>query len=258
MASLKDISKKRGNLSIPKSSNEKVFLIRVLFEWILISAVIAYVFYQDPIPFFILIPGILPYGKNRLKQEKRARNNLLSLQFRESILSVSTALNAGYSVENAFIEAYHDMRSMYGEDAAITMEYRRMVMKLRENEPIEYIIKDFAMNSDIEDIYDFANVFEAAKRIGGDMTKIIKRAAANISEKIDVKREIETSVSAKRYEIRVMELVPFGILLYLQVTSEEFLSVLYHNITGVALMTVCLGIYGAGFYMAEKILQIEV
>ena len=112
------------------------------------------------------------------------QRSLLSLQFRESILAVSTALNAGYSVENAFIEAYHDMRKMYGDDAPITKEYQRIVLRLRDNEQIEDIVRDFGRRSGIEDINDFAGVFESAKRIGGDMTAIIKKASSGISEKI--------------------------------------------------------------------------
>lgn len=233
-------------------------MIRILSEWVLICALTAYVFYRSFAAFFILLPGIIPYGKARKRQAERAEKALLSIQFRESILAVSTALNAGYSVENAFIEAYHDMKEMYGDEAPITKEYHRIVLRLRDNEQIEYIVRDFGRRSGIEDIGDFAAVFEAAKRIGGDMTKIIRRAAMNISEKIELKREIETSMSAKRLELKVMEVVPFGILLYLQTGSSDFLSVLYHNITGQALMTAALLIYAAGIVMAEKIIEIEV
>ncbi|MCR5746747.1 MAG: type II secretion system F family protein [Lachnospiraceae bacterium] len=184
--------------------------------------------------------------------------SLLSQQFRESILAVSTALNAGYSVENSFIEAYHDMQDMYGNDAVITEEYKKITAKLRDNEQIEYVLRDFALRSDIEDIKDFAEVFEAAKRIGGDMNKIIRRAAENISDKIDVKREIETSMSSKITEARIMELVPFGILIYLQMGSESFLSVLYNCTAGRMMMTVALLVYLSGVIVAEKILDIEV
>ena len=90
------------------------------------------------------------------------------------------------------------------------------------------------------------------------MTKIIKKASANISEKIDVKREIETSMSARRLELRVMEVVPFGILLYLQTGSSDFISILYRDIAGRMLMTAALAVYLAGVYMAEKIINIEV
>ncbi len=219
---------------------------------------IAYVFYRSFMAFLILLPGSIPYVRFRTDQMRRDSKRVLAMQFRESILAVSTALNAGYSVENAFIEAYHDMKEMYGIDAPITEEYHRIVMRLRDNEQIEYIIKDLGRRSGIEDINDFAAVFEASKRIGGDMTKIIKRAAANISEKMDVKREIETSMSSRRLELRIMEIVPFGILLYLQTGSSDFLSVLYSGIAGRGIMTLALMIYLAGILMAERIINIEV
>ncbi|MBO5550735.1 MAG: type II secretion system F family protein [Lachnospiraceae bacterium] len=233
-------------------------MIRILFEWTALCALTAYVFYRSLPAFAVLLPGIFPYAKYRRSWEEQNRRSLLSMQFRESILAVSTALNAGYSVENAFIEAYRDMKEMYGDDAPITLEFYRIVLRLRDNEQIEYIIRDLGRRSEIEDINDFAAVFEAAKRIGGDMTKIIKKASANISEKIDVKREIETSMSARRLELRVMEVVPFGILLYLQTGSSDFISILYRDIAGRMLMTAALAVYLAGVYMAEKIINIEV
>jgi tight adherence protein B len=233
-------------------------MIRTVSEWLLIAAAVAYVFYQSIFAFVLLLPAFIPYLKMRIKQARKAENLQLSLQFRESILAVSTALNAGYSVENAFVEAFHDMRDMYGDSAPIAVVYRQIVARLRDNEQIEHILSDLAKTSGIDDISDFASVFESAKRIGGDMTKIIRRAASNISEKIDVRREIDISMSAKRMETRVMEIVPFGILIYLRMGSSDFLSVLYRGITGRIIMSVGLAVYVLGFLLAEKILDIEV
>ncbi len=235
-----------------------VFMIRVLFEWMGIDFLVSYVFYKNVISFILFLPGFILYAKHRYISYQKDNRALLALQFRESILSVSTALNAGYSVENAFIEAYHDMYKMYGSDAPITKEYHTIVFRLRDNEPIEAIINDFARRSKIEDINDFAAVFGSAKRIGGDMTNIIKHASANISEKIAVKREIETSMSAKKLEMKIMIAVPFCILLYLQASSADFISVLYHNTTGQIIMTIALVLYICGILLAEKIINIEV
>ena len=241
-----------------KSSGDAVFMTRIVFEWIALSAGVAYVFYESVISWFILLPGIIPYVRMRKRQEEKRQRGELCSQFRESILAVATAMNAGYSVENAFVEASHDMRDMYGEDERICREYRRIVQKLRDNQQIENILMTFAYDTGVEEIRDFAGVFESAKRIGGDMTKIINKAASDISEKIEVKREIETSVSAKKYEIRVMEVVPFGILIYLRAGSGDFMSVLYHNTAGILIMTAALALYAGGVAMAEKILDIEV
>ena len=57
---------------------------------------------------------------------------------------------------------------------------------------------------------------------------------------------------------RIMEIIPFAIIGYLGITSPGFLDILYHNITGAAVMTVCLCIYIVGFVFAERIMKIEV
>ncbi|MBR1876330.1 MAG: type II secretion system F family protein [Lachnospiraceae bacterium] len=254
--------KKEGSLSISKNfkkadsgRNEELI---VAAEFIVSDALVAFIFYRSIIPFLIFLPLYLKYRKFRRAAFDEKRKKELSAEFRESILSVSNALNAGYSVENAFIEAYGDMLGMYGEDAVIVKEYRIIAKRLKNNESIELIMSDFASRSGIEDISDFADVFAAAKRSGGDMTKIIKRAASNISDKIDVKREIDTLMSSKKYEQRIMEVVPFAIIGYLGIASPGFLDILYHNVTGIAVMTVCLILYASGFVLAEKIISIEV
>ncbi len=254
--------KKRVNLntskSFKKAASDKKEETLVIIEFIGIDALISFIFYRSVLPFILILPLFFKYRKYRKKCFLEKRKKELSAQFRESILSVSNALNAGYSVENAFIEGYSDMQQMYGADAVITMEYRIMAKRLKNNESIEAIMSDFAERSGIEDIKDFADVFSAAKRTGGDMTKIIKRAASNISDKIDVKREIDTLMSSKKYEQRIMEIVPFAIIGYLGITSPGFLDILYHNLTGVVVMSVCLAIYAAGFYLAERVINITV
>jgi tight adherence protein B len=110
----------------------------------------------------------------------------------------------------------------------------------------------------IEDIENFASVFYTAKRTGGDMSKVIQKVARMLGDKIDVKHEIETTLAAKKSEQMIMSLMPAGIILYLQISSPGFLSVLYGNPFGVCAMTVCLGIYGTAYWLGRKIVDIEV
>ena len=104
----------------------------------------------------------------------------------------------------------------------------------------------------------FAAVFSTAKRSGGDMDKIIQTSARMLGDKIDVRKEIETTLSSKKAEQMIMSLMPAGIILYLQLTSPGFLEVLYGNPFGVCAMTVCLGIYGLSYWLGKRIVDIEV
>lgn len=126
------------------------------------------------------------------------------------------------------------------------------------NQPVEVILKDFADRSGIDDIKNFAEVFDTAKRTGGDLIKIIRSTGNIIRDKIEVKREIITMITAKKFESNIMNLIPFGIIVYLRMFSPDFLSPLYHNLFGILFMTVILIIYYGISRIAKKIISIEV
>ena len=126
----------------------------------------------------------------------RKKESAFARQFKEAILTVSSALNTGYSVENAFRETKKELLLIYPEDARISKELQIVVRQLRLQVPVEQALEEFAGRVDLEDLRSFTAVFVAAKRSGGDMLAIIKDTAAQIGDKIDVKREIETILAA--------------------------------------------------------------
>ena len=110
----------------------------------------------------------------------------------------------------------------------------------------------------MEDIENFAAVFYTAKRTGGDMTQVIQKVARMLGDKIEVKKEIEATLAAKKSEQMVMSIMPAGIICYLKLTSPGFMDVLYGNIFGICAMTVCMVIYGFSYWLGVKIVDIEV
>ena len=96
------------------------------------------------------------------------------------------------------------------------------------------------------------------KRSGGDLVNLIQKVALMLGDKIDVKKEIEATLAAKKSEQMIMSLMPAGIILYLQLASPGFLDILYGNPFGICAMTVCLAVYGAAYWMGKRIVEIEV
>ena len=105
---------------------------------------------------------------------------------------------------------------------------------------------------------EFAEVFSAAKRGGGNLTEVIGRSVAVIEDKIETEKEIQVVISARQMEQKVMNVVPFGILLYISIVSRGFFQVLYKNVIGVAVMTVCLAVYLGAVWLSNRIVDIEV
>ena len=79
--------------------------------------------------------------------------------------------------------------------------------------PVEELFSDLGERSGVEDIENFASVFKTAKRTGGDMNRVLEKVARMLGDKIDVKKEIEATLSAKKSEQMIMSLCPPGLSL---------------------------------------------
>lgn len=205
-----------------------------------------------------MIPYLYFHMKREQEHLNKKRLEQLKREFKEGIQALSSALDTGYSVENAFVEACKDLRLIYPDGSYITIEFKRIVQGIQMNKTPEQMLSDFGERSGIEEIRNFAEIFTIAKKSGGDLLLIIRSTVQTIREKIEVQSEIETMMSGKRLEQKVMNIIPFGILGYVRMTSGELLDALYGNLFGISVMSVCLLIYLIAVKLAEKIVCVEV
>ncbi|MFR8237396.1 Flp pilus assembly protein TadB [uncultured Clostridium sp.] len=223
-----------------------------------LMGLIAFLYYDS----FWAVPALLPIGfgyflqwEQECMEKKRVE---FQKQFQESIRALSASLGAGYSVENAMKETKKELSVLYRDTEPIQREFTYMIRQIHLHIPIEQIIEEWAERTGQEDVYNFAAVFAAAKRSGGNMTGIIKNAIRQIEDKLAVAEEIETILAAKKYEFKVMSAVPFGVIAYMKVSFPEFMDVLYGSSVGIGVMSGCLGVYIAAYLLGRKIINIEV
>ena len=222
------------------------------------TAVMSYVFYDSLIPAPLLLPVWMIYMRDWHDDISRKKEQELRQQFRDSIQVMASALKAGYSVENAIREAGKDISPVYSEETRIRKEFERMERQMDMNMSAEEVLKGFAERTGQEDIENFVNVFAAAKRSGGDSIAIIRDAVKIISGKIDTEKEIQTMLASKKMEFDIMCAVPFAIILYMKLTFGDFLNVLYGNMAGAAVMSICICVYMGAYVYGRKIIRIEV
>ena len=253
------------NLKIVKNFYQQALHLRIdvsdiplIMRNILILIAVGRLFYGSFAASAVLLPLVIPWSVLEKEKKIKKENRELGIQFKDAMLSVMTAQKAGYSIENSFIEAGHDMQLLYGRQSPICRELSRIEKGLKNSITIESMLKDLGIRSRNRDIEEFAKVFAVAKKSGGNMTEIIERCIDVIARKMEVESEIDVLIAAKRMEAQIMEIVPFGIMLYVGVTNPGFFDVLYGNIPGVIVMTACLIVYIAAYLMTEKIVAIEI
>lgn len=237
--------------------NQKEKVICLLKGCVMLSCV-SLLFYNSIWSLLCFLPYLYVYYRKECARLQKKRQEELRCQFKEGVQALQSALDTGYSVENAFMEACRDLQMIYPEGSYITMEFRRIVQGIRMNKQPEQMLYDFGERSGVEDIRNFAEVFVIAKKSGGDLLLIIRSTVNTIREKIEVQGEIETMMTGKRFEQKIMNVVPFGILGYVRFTSPSLLGSMYGNLLGIMIMTVCLAVYLVAIKVAEKIVSVEV
>lgn len=227
-------------------------------EIVLISSIVNYLCYREYYMFFLSIPFSVWYIRWKQKQKKEKRKKLLEHQFYDVLQAFHTAIRTGYSMEQAVTECKNELIQIYGKENDFVRELVFMEKQMRLGVPVEQLFLDFGQRSCVEDIRYFGEIFLIARRSGGNLAQIIEKLANVLGEKIRVQKEIDVAIAGKRMEQGIMSIVPGGIIFYMQITSDGFLDVLYHNFLGMAVMTVCLMIYIFSFWMGRKIIRISI
>lgn len=195
------------------------------------------------------------FFRKRVQYKTELCKRELIMEFQECILSVSASLQAGYSIENCFLECFVDMKQLYGENSLICTELEIIKRGMGIHIPLEELLWDLGKRSNASDIIEFAEVLTIAKRSGGSIPEIIRSSAELIKSRTIALQEIQTIISARKLEQKVMNVMPFGILIYIESTNQGYFSPLYHSFYGVIIMSGCLLFYLGAYYLSGRILN---
>lgn len=223
-----------------------------------VCGLLAFTFYRSGKAFLLLLPPGLCYPAYERRRLARLRQQELASQFKEAMVVLASSLSAGFSIENALVVSREELVMLYGEDGLIVREFTCMIQQIRTNQPVERVLEAFALRTGLEDVRSLSEVFSVAKRSGGDLGGIMRHTAEIIRDKMQVKEEIRTMTASKQFEQKIMNLIPFFIVFYVELSSPGFFDQMYRTGLGRIVMSGCLVIYLISFLLAERILDIEV
>ncbi len=229
-----------------------------LLVGIAVSVAVAWLFF-DSVWGLVLAPIIIPFCVvffYQLNQEKSTEQNVLAIK--ELLLLLSSFLQAGIALENAFVESEKELKNLFPGKNQVITELHKMNQQVAVSVPVERAFAVLARNLDLEEVYEFADVLFYAKRLGGNYIQNVQRTALKLEEKLGVSQEIDTMIAEKRFEFYIMIGMPILILAYVKFTSMDFISILYHSLMGVMIMGGCLIFYVFMALLGRKIIQIKV
>lgn len=220
---------------------------------------VGYVFYRNWILSAILMLFSVKFPEIRTKQIIEKRKNQLTLQFKDMLYSLSSALSVGKSVETGIRDSLQDLRVMYPDpNTDILREMEYILRGIGMNNTVEEMFAQFGERAHLEDIDNFVDIFVTCKRTGGDLIEVMRSTSNTIGEKIEVKQEINTMISGKKYEFNFMMILPVIMVEFLALTSGDYMDPVFTEPAGIAAMTAAIAIFAVAYVVGSKIMKINI
>lgn len=222
-----------------------------------ISFVASFLFFKNPLVSIVVgilsgIPAVFIFKKVLLKR----RNKALLLQFKDLLESLSSSYSSGKNTRKAFEDSLEDMKVIYTENAEIVNEIKAILLGLNNNKTIESLLSDFGERSGLEDIQNFADVFNVCNRRGGNLREAVADAREIIGKKIEMEMSLEQMLSPGRNELNLLMAMPFIIVLLFN--GDSMFSMSGNAMQYVLIKLVCIGIFVVSYLMGRKIMDIKV
>ncbi len=237
---------------------KKERILTILFAVIVLMAV-GYIFYHNLILSLLISVLSLKFPEIRTRQIIEKRKNQLTLQFKDMLYSLSSSLSVGKSIEMGLRASLQDLVIIYPDpETDIIVELQYILRLIGMNCTTEEAFRQFAERAHIEDIDNFVDIFVTCKRTGGDMIETMRSTSNTIGEKIETKQEIETMIAGKKYEFQILMMMPVIMVLFLTLTSGEYMAPVFNTIVGHISMTVAIVMFGLAYVVGSKIMKITV
>ncbi len=202
---------------------------------------VGYLFYHNLI--FSLIFGFfsLKLQDVYIEYKGKKRREILQIQFKDLLYSLSASFGSGRQMPEALKEARDNLSIIYEMDSPIITELNFLVNGLfnaREKEGP--LLLDFARRSHIDDINNFIQVYLTCRTTGGDVEKAVLKASEVLMDKLTIEREIGAIVAQKKLEGNIIGAMPLILLLFLNIFSPSYIESLYEGVVGPVIMSLAI------------------
>jgi tight adherence protein B len=201
-----------------------------------------------------LAAGVLGYFIPRMWVGRRisARLNAFNKQLPDTISLVSNSLRAGSS----FLQS-GELVSRESQPPMST-EFGRVVREVNLGLGMEEALANMVRRIRSDDLDLMVTAINIQQQVGGNLAEILDTIAFTIRERVRIKGDINTLTAQGRYSGYLVAFLPIAIMGALQAINPDFMAPLFTETIGRILLGVGAVMMTIGFFMIQKITDIEV
>ena len=196
--------------------------------------------------------GALSMQRLILKILKVRRLERFNVQLVDALTSMSNALKAGFSIQQAFESVVREGQN------PIAQEYAMFLQQLRVGLRFEDALADMDRRVGSEDLTLMIQAIEIARQTGGNLTEVFDRIANTIRERRRIEGKIKSLTAQGKIQGRVVGAMPYILGGALYLLDPVMMTSFIKSYVGIAVLVVVLVMQLAGSYIIRKIVNIDV
>lgn len=184
-----------------------------------------------------------------LDNRRRAQFNE---QLPEALSTMSNALRAGFSINQAF-ESVVDTG-----DKPISEEFQILMKQLSIGMSFDEALESMSERVGSDDLTLVTTAILIARKTGGNVTEIFDNIGKTIRERMKVERKVKSLTAQGRLQGAVVTAMPFLLGLGMTVMKPKLMIPFFCSLVGVAAIIATLSLMVVGWLLIRKIIKIDV
>jgi tight adherence protein B len=186
----------------------------------------------------------------RFLRTRRLRR--FNLQLVDTLVSMSNALKAGFSITQAFESVVRDGENPIAQEFDVFLQQTRVGVSFTE------ALQNLDQRVGSEDLTLVIQAIEATRKTGGNLTEIFEKIAATIRERLRIENRIRTLTAQQRLQGIVVGAMPAIIGVALMIVDPSLMGPFIHSTAGTVVIGVVVLLVTLGGLWIRKIVRIDI
>ncbi|MFC1498091.1 type II secretion system F family protein [Verrucomicrobiota bacterium] len=187
-----------------------------------------------------------------LKIMRQRRLTRFNNQLVNTLVSMSNALKAGFSISQAFESVVQEGENPIAQEFDVFLHQTRIGVNFSE------ALKNLDDRVGSNDLTLLIQSIEVARNTGGNLTEIFERISATIRERMRIENKIKSMTAQGRLQGIVVGCMPIVIAAFMTIVDPEMMHDFFHSMSGIIVLVIITVLILLGALTIRKIINIDV
>jgi tight adherence protein B len=187
-----------------------------------------------------------------LRRRLNKRLDALHAQLPDVLMILASSMRAGHS----FLQALDTVSKEVGNPSG--PEFSRVVTEIQLGRTPDDALNGLAERVGTEEFKWAMMAVNVQREVGGNLAEVLDTLAQTVREREAVRRQIRVLSAEGRLSMWLLAAIPPAICLYISWVNPTYMSLLWTTHLGWALIVMAVTLMTIGFFVARKIVRIDV